>query len=85
MIDFVLAMTGYQPDFNFLRKIGLKLEKDEHKTPVCHETTHVTNIPGLYLAGVVCGGMHTNKYFIENSRDHGTKIFDHMGLTNAKK
>ncbi|UZR95028.1 YpdA family putative bacillithiol disulfide reductase [Chondrinema litorale] len=68
--DFVMAMTGYQPDFSFLQNIGIELCKDETRKPMHNEETYETNIAGLYLAGVVCGGMITTKWFIENSREH---------------
>ena len=72
--DFVLAMTGYQPDFSFLKKIGIEIGEDEYKTPIHDSETMETNISGVYLAGVICGGLKTNKWFIENSRDHATQI-----------
>ena len=72
--DFVLAMTGYQPDFSFLKKIGIEIGEDEFKTPIHNSETMETNISGVYLAGVICGGLKTNKWFIENSRDHATQI-----------
>lgn len=72
--DFVLAMTGYQPDFSFLKKIGIEIGDDEHKTPVHDPDTMMTNVDGIYLAGVICGGLKTNKWFIENSRDHSKII-----------
>lgn len=70
--DFVAAMTGYRPDFKFLLKLGVAL--DENQTPAYHPETMETNIHGLYLAGVVCGGMDTHKWFIENSRAHAAQI-----------
>jgi thioredoxin reductase (NADPH) len=76
--DFVLAMTGYQPDFSFLRKLGIELGDDEYKTPVHNPDTMETNIKGIYLAGVICGGLKTNKWFIENSRDHASIIFSNI-------
>ncbi len=72
--DFVLAMTGYQPDFSFLKKIGIEIGEDEFKTPIHDSETMETNISGVYLAGVICGGLKTNKWFIENSRDHASQI-----------
>ena len=72
--DFVLAMTGYQPDFSFLKKIGIDIGDDKHKTPVHDPDTMMTNVDGIYLAGVICGGLKTNKWFIENSRDHSKII-----------
>ncbi|MGN7988027.1 YpdA family putative bacillithiol disulfide reductase [Pedobacter sp. 22226] len=70
--DFVIAMTGYQPDFSMLRKFGIDLP--ETLCPVYNEETMETNIKGLYLAGVVCGGLDTHKLFIENSRVHAEII-----------
>ena len=76
--DFVLAMTGYKPDFSFLKKLGIELGDDEYKTPVHNPETMQTNIEGIYLAGVICGGLKTNKWFIENSRDHASIIFSNI-------
>lgn len=72
--DFVLALTGYRPDFNFLKEIGVELSQNELKLPVYNPETMETNIPNLYLAGVICGGMETHKWFIENSRIHAQLI-----------
>ncbi|WP_131539246.1 YpdA family putative bacillithiol disulfide reductase [Pedobacter nototheniae] len=74
--DFVIAMTGYQPDFSMLRKFGIDLP--ESLCPVYNEETMETNVKGLYLAGVVCGGMDTHKLFIENSRVHAEMIMKNM-------
>ena len=76
--DYVLAMTGYQPDFEFLTSMGIELNNNATKSPVYSDETHETNQPNIYLAGVICGGLQTNKWFIENSRDHAVKIFDHI-------
>lgn len=76
--DFVLAMTGYQPNFNFLKKVGIKIGSDKNKTPIHNKKTMETNISGLYLAGVICGGLKTNKWFIENSREHSINIINHI-------
>ena len=76
--DFVLAMTGYQPNFSFLKKIGIKIHKDKNNTPFHNKKTMETNISGMYLAGVICGGLKTNKWFIENSRDHSINIINHI-------
>lgn len=70
--DFVAAMTGYQPNFKLLEKLGVAL--DENQTPHYNPETMETNLAGLYLAGVVCGGMDTHKWFIENSRIHAEQI-----------
>ena len=72
--DFVLALTGYQPNFSFLEKAGIHLSRDEKRYPDYNPDTMETNMPGIYLAGVVCGGMNTHVWFIENSRDHADKI-----------
>lgn len=72
--DFVLAMTGYQPPFDFMKSMGITFHDDEFHTPVYDEKTMESNVSGLYLAGVVCGGLKTNKWFIENSRVHAEVI-----------
>ena len=72
--DFVFAMTGYHPDYEFLTKIGIHCDTDENDTPSYNPENHQTNIPGLYVAGVVCGGKHTSRFFIENSMEHAEKI-----------
>ncbi|HEY0769008.1 MAG TPA: YpdA family putative bacillithiol disulfide reductase [Sphingobacteriaceae bacterium] len=72
--DFVLAMTGYQPPFEFMRSIGIEFHTDEFHTPVFDEQTMETNVRNVFLAGVVCGGLKTNKWFIENSRVHAEMI-----------
>jgi len=76
--DFVLAMTGYQPNFKLLKSLGVSSKVDEYKTPVYNEKTMESNVKGVYLAGVVCGGLKTNKWFIENSREHAPKIIQHI-------
>ena len=76
--DFVLALTGYKPDLTFLEKIGIELSNDELKIPIYNAETMETNVKGLFLAGVVCGGMQTHKWFIENSRIHATMIMDYI-------
>ncbi len=72
--DYVLALTGYRPDFKFLNLLNVELSKDEKKIPQYNPDTMETNISGVYLAGVVCGGMETHKWFIENSRVHAKLI-----------
>lgn len=72
--DFVLAMTGYQPDFNLLKHLQITLSDDEKQCPLYNGETMETNQRGIYLAGVVCGGFDTHKLFIENSRVHADKI-----------
>ncbi len=72
--DFVIAMTGYQPDFNFLTSMGVRIGIDVNRTPFHNSETMETNVPGIFLAGVICGGLKTNKWFIENSREHAELI-----------
>jgi len=81
--DFVLAMTGYQPDFSFLKRIGIKIGDDEYTTPFHNPDTMETNVEGVYLAGVICGGLKTNKWFIENSRDHSKIIIKEIKKNNS--
>ena len=73
--DFVLAMTGYSPDLEFLRRCGITLESDTRK-PRTDDATYESTRPGMYLAGVIVAGMHTNEIFIENGRFHGIAIAD---------
>ena len=72
--DWVLAMTGYQPNLQFLRKLGITLSDDEVMKPAYDEQTHESNAKNIYLAGVICGGMNTHRLFIENSREHAERI-----------
>lgn len=81
--DFVLAMTGYQPPFEFMESMGLQFRDDEDHTPVYNEETMESNEKGIYLAGVVCGGLRTNKWFIENSRVHAELIA--KAISSARK
>jgi putative YpdA family bacillithiol system oxidoreductase len=71
--DYVLALTGYRPNFEFLESLGVQLS-EEKKIPNYNEATMESNVKGLYLAGVICGGMETHKWFIENSRIHAEII-----------
>ena len=75
--DFVLAMTGYSPDLDFLQRTGIVLEPDTQKPRTDPETLESLR-PGVYLAGVIVAGMHTNEIFIENGRFHGIQIADHI-------
>lgn len=75
--DFVLAMTGYLPDFDFLKNSGILL-RNENLIPMYNPETMETNIKNLYLAGVVCGGKDTHLWFIENSRIHANLIMRHI-------
>ena len=72
--DYVLALTGFRPDFDMLRRFGIKIDEPNACLPDHDPETMETNIEGLYLAGVVCGGLNTHKWFIENSRVHAEKI-----------
>lgn len=72
--DFVLAMTGYQPDFSFLKTVGINIGKDEFQTPEYDPETMETNRKNIFLAGVICGGLKTSIWFIENSRVHAEMI-----------
>ncbi|WP_312137731.1 YpdA family putative bacillithiol disulfide reductase [Sphingobacterium sp.] len=73
--DFVLALTGYRPNFDFLRKIGIHIPAEAPMIPEHNPETMETNVEGLFLAGVVCGGLNTHLWFIENSRVHAQMIF----------
>src|SRR5690606_23441524 len=83
--DFVLSMTGYQPNFDFLRKIGIRLSDDEKLYPAYLPESMESNMPNLYLAGVVCGGMDTHIWFIENSREHAPAIIGKILEKQAEK
>ncbi|KEQ30009.1 hypothetical protein N180_11310 [Pedobacter antarcticus 4BY] len=76
--DFVIAMTGYQPDFGMLERLRVQLADTEKHEPAYNEETMETVLPGLYLAGVVCGGRDTHQWFIENSRVHAVQIIRHI-------
>ena len=72
--DYVFALTGYHPDFEFLRGLGIKLSGEADKRPVVDPKTLESNVPGIYLAGVIIAGMRTSEIFIENGRFHGQLI-----------
>jgi thioredoxin reductase (NADPH) len=76
--DYVISMTGYQPNFEFLRNIGIQLSNDDLLQPFYNPDTMETNMPNIYLAGVVCGGMNTHVWFIENSREHAERIMKNI-------
>lgn len=76
--DFVLLLTGYRPNFKFLKDIGIRLSEEEKRIPQYDPETMETNVPGIYLAGVICGGMETHKWFIENSRVHAKMIISNI-------
>ena len=71
-------MTGYRPHFGLMEALGIELSTDEKRMPVYNKQTLETNRTGLYVAGVVCGGMDTNSLFIENTRIHADHIAKHI-------
>jgi len=71
--DYVFALTGYHPDVDFLRRAGVEVDPQSYR-PQCHPQTLESNVPGLYLAGVIIAGLQTNEIFIENGRFHGQQI-----------
>ncbi len=75
--DFVFALIGYHPDYGFLRRLGIELTKDQCR-PVCDPETLESNVPGIYVAGVIVAGSRTNEIFIENGRFHGHLIAEHV-------
>jgi len=75
--DFVFALTGYHPDYEFLRSIGIDLSSEQCR-PVCDPITLESNVPGVYVAGVIVAGSRTNEIFIENGRFHGQQIASHL-------
>ncbi|MBW8200210.1 YpdA family putative bacillithiol disulfide reductase [Flagellimonas abyssi] len=81
--DFVLALTGYCPNFTFLKKLGIALSDDPKRLPTYDPETMETNVDGLFLAGVICGGMETHKWFIENSRIHAPIIMNTIKNKNS--
>jgi thioredoxin reductase (NADPH) len=72
--DFVMAMTGYKPNYDLLARLSLEIPDDEDQIPIHDPETLETSLPNVYLAGVVCAGMKTSTLFIENTRDHGEII-----------
>ena len=76
--DFVLAMTGYQPDFKFLKKAGIHFKAEASHKPEVNPDTLESNVQGIYLAGVVVSGLNTSELFIENTRNHGKTIIGHI-------
>ncbi|MBC6427046.1 MAG: YpdA family putative bacillithiol disulfide reductase [Ekhidna sp.] len=81
--DFVLAMTGYRPNFSFLESVGVNIRNDEFKTPEYNTKTMQSNVKGVYLAGVICGGLKTNEWFIENSRIHAEVAVSNIAKNNT--
>ncbi|GMV23873.1 MAG: pyridine nucleotide-disulfide oxidoreductase [Acidimicrobiia bacterium] len=82
--DWVLALTGYQPDYRFLDTLGIAIGDDAARTPLYDETTFESRRPGVYLAGTVCGGLHTGRWFIENGRFHARQIVAHITGTASE-
>ncbi|MCB0561796.1 MAG: YpdA family putative bacillithiol disulfide reductase [Lewinellaceae bacterium] len=76
--DWVLAMTGYLPNYTLLENLGLEIPQEEPRIPTHDPETLETSLPNVYLAGVVCAGMETSKLFIENTRDHGALIVEQV-------
>ena len=75
---FVFALTGYHPDFSFIERLGVQLDEANDRCPVCDPATLESNVPGIYLAGVIVAGERTNEIFIENGRFHGKLIADDL-------
>jgi thioredoxin reductase (NADPH) len=75
---FVFALTGYHPDFSFIEGLGVKLDQENDRQPVCDPATLESNVPGIHLAGVIVAGERTNEIFIENGRFHGKLIASHL-------
>lgn len=73
--DFVFAMIDYHPNYDFSNKIEIKCDTNENNKPYYKPSSHETNIKGLFVAGIVCGGKHTSRFFIENSMEHGGVFF----------
>jgi thioredoxin reductase (NADPH) len=75
--DFVFALTGYHPDFDFLSSVGIELSPEQLR-PVCDPENLESNVPGIYVAGVIVAGSKTSEIFIENGRFHGKLIAAHL-------
>jgi thioredoxin reductase (NADPH) len=75
--DFVFALTGYHPDYDFLRSVGIELSAEQLR-PVCDPENLESNVPGIYVAGVIVAGSRTSEIFIENGRFHGKLIANHI-------
>jgi len=82
--DWVIAMTGYQPNLEFLRDLGIDLSDDEVKKPSYNEASYETNVRNIFIAGVICGGMNTHRLFIQNSREHAQKIVQTINKRSKK-
>jgi thioredoxin reductase (NADPH) len=75
---FVFALTGYHPDFGFIESLGVRLDEENDRCPVCDPATLESNVAGIYLAGVIVAGERTNEIFIENGRFHGKLIAESL-------
>ncbi|MCB2409305.1 YpdA family putative bacillithiol disulfide reductase [Hymenobacter lucidus] len=80
--DFVYALTGYHPDYSLLAALGISCQDDVARTPSHSPDTFETNRPGVYVAGTVCGGLNTSRWFIENGRHHAAVIAAHLAATS---
>lgn len=76
--DYVLALTGYRPDYSFLEAVGIEIATDEWDTPIFDPQSFETTRKGVYIAGTVCGGRRTGRWFIENGRVHAKQIMRHI-------
>ena len=83
-VAFVFALTGYHPDYDFLQSFGIELSTGQCR-PVCDPETLESNVPGIYVAGVIVAGAMTNEIFIENGRFHGKSIAQHLKLKLGHK
>ena len=81
--DWVLAMTGYRPNYDFLEILGIDIADDVPCTPVHDPASFETNRAGMYLAGTICGGLNTSRWFIENGRFHAEQIIRHIAEGTA--
>jgi thioredoxin reductase (NADPH) len=81
--QFCFALTGYHPDFSFIERLGVKLDEANDRCPVCDPATLESNVPGIYLAGVIVAGERTNEIFIENGRFHGQLIAEDLRTKRA--
>ena len=82
--DWVLALTGYRPDYGFLETLGLAIGDDDARTPVYDDETFETSRAGMYLAGTICGGLRTGRWFIENGRFHARQIMTHIATGSVE-
>ncbi len=76
--DWVIAMIGYRPDYDFLTTLGIAIDSDEHQTPIHDPNTFETSRAGIFMAGTICGGLRTSRWFIENGRHHAKLIINYI-------